>query len=135
MTEKTVINIDEVPLVDRGNGKQFAVKWGRVGPLVGLNSLGCAVHVVPPGKKAFPFHRHHVQDELFFVVSGEGKYRFGETTVPVRSGDIVPRRPARKRTNSSIPAPTICATSVSQPWAGSTSSIIPIPRRSLSPRA
>jgi len=31
MTEKTVINIDDVPLVDRGNGKQFAVKWGRVG--------------------------------------------------------------------------------------------------------
>jgi hypothetical protein len=24
MTEKTVINIDDVPLVDRGNGKQFA---------------------------------------------------------------------------------------------------------------
>jgi len=89
MTEKTVINIDDVPLVDRGNGKQFAVKWGRVGPLVGLNGLGCAVHVVPPGKKAFPFHRHHVQDELFFVVSGEGEYRFGEKIVPVRRGDIV----------------------------------------------
>ena len=89
MTEKTVINIDDVPLVDRGNGKQFAVKWGRVGPLVGLNGLGCAVHIVPPGKKAFPFHRHHVQDELFFIVSGEGEYRFGEKIVPVRRGDIV----------------------------------------------
>jgi uncharacterized cupin superfamily protein len=32
---------------------------------------------------------NHVQDELFFVVSGEGEYRFGETTVPIRSGDIV----------------------------------------------
>jgi len=89
MSEKTVINIDDVPLMDRGNGKQFAVKWGRVGPLVGLNGLGCAVHVVPPGKKAFPFHRHHVMDELFFVVSGEGEYRFGDTAVPVRSGDVV----------------------------------------------
>jgi len=89
MTEKIVINIDDVPLVDRGNGKQFAVKWGRVASLVGLNGLGCAVHVVPPGKKAFPFHRHHVQDELFFVVSGEGEYRFGEKILPVRSGDIV----------------------------------------------
>ena len=67
MTEKAVINIDDVPLIDRGNGKQFAVKWGRAGPLIGLNGLGCAVHVVPPGKKAFPFHRHHVADELFFV--------------------------------------------------------------------
>ena len=85
MTEKTVINIDDLPLVDRGNGKQFAVKWGRVGPLVGLNGLGCAVHIVPPGKKVFPF----VQDELFFVLSGEGEYRFGEKIVPVRSGDIV----------------------------------------------
>ena len=89
MTERTVINIDDVPLVERGNGKQFAVKWGRVAPLLGLNGLGCAVHVVPPGKKAFPFHRHHVVDELFFIVSGEGEYRFGEKTVPVRGGDIV----------------------------------------------
>ena len=89
MSEKTVINIDDVPLQDRGNGKQFAVKWGRAGPLLGLTGLGCAVHVVPPGKKAFPFHRHHVMDELFFVVSGKGDYRFGESRVPVRAGDIV----------------------------------------------
>ncbi|MGA7488782.1 MAG: cupin domain-containing protein [Xanthobacteraceae bacterium] len=89
MTERTIINIDEVPLAERGNGKQFAVKWGRVGPLLGLAGLGCAVHVVPPGKKAFPFHRHHVMDELFFVLSGKGEYRFGDSTLPIRSGDIV----------------------------------------------
>jgi uncharacterized cupin superfamily protein len=47
------------------------------------------VHIVPPGKETFPFHRHHVQDELFFVVSREGEYRFGEKIVPVRRGDIV----------------------------------------------
>jgi len=88
MSEKTVINIDDVPLMDRGNGKQFAVKWGRVGPLVGLNGLGCAVHVVPPGKKAFPFHRHHVMDELFFV---------GSRFAPATSS---PRLPARKRISS-----------------------------------
>ena len=101
MTEKAVINIDDVPLIDRGNGKQFAVKWGRAGPLIGLNGLGCAVHVVPPGKKAFPFHRHHVADELFFVVSGKGEYRFGDTTVPVRSGDIV-AAPARTQAHQLI---------------------------------
>jgi len=133
MTEKIVINIDDVPLVDRGNGKQFAVKWGRVAPLVGLNGLGCAVHVVPPGKKAFPFHRHHVQDELFFVVSGEGEYRFGETIV--RSGDLV-AAPAGAQAHQLINTGSeICATSVSQPREGSTSSITPIPTRSRSPRA
>jgi uncharacterized cupin superfamily protein len=89
MTEKPVINIADVPLVDRGNGEQFAVKWGRVGPALGLAGLGCAVHVVPAGKKAFPFHRHHVMDELFYIVAGEGQYRWGEDTLPVRAGDIV----------------------------------------------
>jgi len=89
MSETTIINIDDVPLAERGNGKSFALKWGRVGPTLGLNALGCAVHVVPPGKKAFPFHRHHVADELFFIVSGEGQYRWGEETFPVKTGDLV----------------------------------------------
>ena len=83
------MNIADVPLTERGNGRQFAVKWCRAGPLLGLTGLGCAVHVVAPGKKAFPFHRHHVMDELFFIVSGSGEYRFGDETFAVRSGDLV----------------------------------------------
>ncbi len=89
MTEQVVINIADVPLLDRGNGKQFGAKWGPAGPRIGLRGMGCAVHVVPPGKKAFPFHRHHVADELFFIVSGEGQYRWGDETLPVRAGDLV----------------------------------------------
>jgi uncharacterized cupin superfamily protein len=89
MSEKPIINVDEVPLAQRGNGKSFVVKWGRVGPRLGLTAVGCAVHVVPPGKKAFPFHRHHVMDELFVILSGEGQYRWGEETLPVKAGDLV----------------------------------------------
>lgn len=89
MSAKPVINIDDVELAARGNGKQFAVKWGRVAPLLELGGLGCAVHVVPPGKKAFPFHRHHVMDELFVIVSGSGEYRFGDERFPLRAGDLV----------------------------------------------
>ena len=86
---KLIVNIADVPLTERGNGRQFAVKWCRAGPLLGLTGLGCAVHVVAPGKKAFPFHRHHVMDELFFIVSGMGEYRFGDDTLAVRAGDLV----------------------------------------------
>ena len=74
--ENPVVNIAEVAMMDRGHGEAFAVKWGRVGPQLGLSALGCAVHAVPPGKRAFPFHRHHVMDELFFVLSGEGQGDF-----------------------------------------------------------
>ena len=87
--DRPVLNLADVPLVERGNGKNFALKWGRLALLLGLENLGCALHVVPPGKRAFPFHRHHVMDELFFIVSGTGEYRFGEETYPLRSGDLV----------------------------------------------
>ncbi|MDP2621491.1 MAG: cupin domain-containing protein [Hyphomicrobiales bacterium] len=86
---RPVINIDEAALKDRAHGASFAVKWGRLGPVLGLTCLGCAVHVVAPGMRAFPFHRHHVADELFFVVSGTGEYRFGKQTYPLRAGDVV----------------------------------------------
>jgi len=89
MTDKPIVNIDDVPLMDRGHGEKFAVKWGRVGPLGGLTGLGCAVHVVPPGRRAFPFHRHHVADEMFFILSGAGEYRVGDKTHPLRGGDFV----------------------------------------------
>ncbi len=84
-----IINIDEVPLREQGDGANFVAKWGRVGPEIGMTGLGCAVHIVPPGKKAFPFHRHHVIDEIFFIVSGTGEYRYGERRLPLRAGDIV----------------------------------------------
>jgi uncharacterized cupin superfamily protein len=85
---KPVVSIDAVPLTDGGNGKSFARKWGRASQILGLTNLGCAVHVVPPGKRAFPFHKHHVMDEMFVILSGEGEYRFGDETHPVRVGDI-----------------------------------------------
>jgi uncharacterized cupin superfamily protein len=88
-TKKPIINIADAPLRDFGNGKQFVAKVGRVGQTLGLKGLGCAVHVVPPGKKAYPFHRHHVMDELFYIVSGSGQYRHGDDTLSVRAGDII----------------------------------------------
>jgi uncharacterized cupin superfamily protein len=44
---------------------------------------------VPPGKKAFPHHVHHVNDELFVILSGEGTLRFGAERYSVRSGDVI----------------------------------------------
>jgi uncharacterized cupin superfamily protein len=86
---KPVLNIADVPLVERGHGDRFAVKLGRMGPHIGSTGLGCALHVVPPGKRAFPLHRHHVIEELFYVVSGSGEYRWGDETFAVRPGDVI----------------------------------------------
>ena len=68
------INVADVPLREQAHGDKFAAKVGRIGPLIG--STGIGVHadmVVPPGKRAFPFHVHHVTHELFVILEGDGR--------------------------------------------------------------
>src|SRR5262249_54846983 len=60
-----------------------------IAPMVGSTGLGCTLTVVPPGKRAFPFHRHHVIHEMFFILSGTGEYRLGDKTHPLRGGDLI----------------------------------------------
>jgi len=84
-----IVNITELTLEDGGNGKAFQAKVGRAGPMLGLKKLGCSLTVVPPGKRAWPLHRHHVMDELFYIVSGSGEVRLDDRTLPVRAGDLI----------------------------------------------
>ena len=87
--EKPIVNLADVPLQDFGKGEKFAAKIARIAPMVGSTGVGCMLTVVPPGKRAFPFHRHHVIDELFFVLSGTGEYRLGDKRHPLRAGDVI----------------------------------------------
>ena len=91
MTEaiKPVMNIADVPVHDNGHGEKFAAKIGSFGRAIGSTGIGCMLHVVPPGKRAFPYHNHHGIHELFLVLEGEGEYRFGKETYPVRAGDVL----------------------------------------------
>jgi uncharacterized cupin superfamily protein len=86
---KLIVNIDEIELQDFGHGENFAAKLGRIGPEVGMEQLGCMLTIVPPGKRAFPHHNHHVNEEMMVILSGSGEYRFGEETHPVRAGDVI----------------------------------------------
>ena len=42
---------------------------------------------VPPGKRAFPYHAHSAQWELYLVVSGKGSVRHKDGTTEVEPGD------------------------------------------------
>ncbi len=84
-----IVNIANLALRDGGNGEGFQAKLGRAGPLLGLKRLGCSLTIVPMGKRAWPFHRHHVGDELFYIVAGSGEVRLDDQTVPIRAGDLI----------------------------------------------
>ena len=74
---KPVMNIADVPLRDNEHGDTFEAKIGSFGRMIGSTGIGVMLHVVEPGKKAFPFHAHHMTQELFVILEGEGTYRFG----------------------------------------------------------
>jgi uncharacterized cupin superfamily protein len=88
MTE-AVVSIDAVALTGMSRGTRFAVETGEIGQALGLRGLGAMLHVVPAGKTAFPFHRHHVSDEMFLILSGAGTYRIGDDMLPVKAGDCL----------------------------------------------
>ena len=87
--DQRVVNIDELKLEVFEKGPAYRSDCARLGPLVGAKSLGYSYDVVPPGKRSCPFHSHRGEEEMFFIVRGEGTLRYGDETRKVRAGDII----------------------------------------------
>jgi len=68
---------------------KFEMRMGAIATRIGAQKLGYNLTVVPPGKRAFPFHCHRVNEEMFFVLQGSGEVRIGEETFPIRQGDFI----------------------------------------------
>jgi uncharacterized cupin superfamily protein len=94
---KPLINIAEVEMQPRpaafsptGDAAQrFEASIGQIAPLLGARQLGYNITAVPPGKRAYPFHNHRVNEEMFFILEGTGELRFGGEIYPVRPGDVI----------------------------------------------
>lgn len=94
---KPIINIADVVLEPRPPGMapsgpaadRFDAKMGFIGPRIGAQKLGYNITAVPPGKRSFPFHNHRVNEEMVFVLHGSGEIRIGESTYPIRAGDVI----------------------------------------------
>jgi uncharacterized cupin superfamily protein len=84
-----VVNVGDLPLQWLRTGSRFEVGLGDIDAAAGTTQIGATLHVVPAGKTAWPYHRHHGKDELFFVLSGTGEYRVGERHVPIKAGDCI----------------------------------------------
>ncbi len=87
-TMTPVVSLDAVDTMTSGHGDTFAAQLAPIGKTLGLEKLGTMLTVVPPGKRAFPFHVHHANDELFVILAGQGEYRYGDATYPVKAGDV-----------------------------------------------
>jgi uncharacterized cupin superfamily protein len=91
MNEKRrdIVNLDEIETHQVKAGTRFELKLADIDRELGLGNLGAMLHIVPRGKTAWPFHRHHGKDEMFLILSGNGEYRVGGRRLPIRAGDCI----------------------------------------------
>lgn len=110
---RPVINIDDAEFTNWGHGgnwpgmkppqtDRFQARLAPLGARVGAQKLGYTFTVVPPGKRAFPVHSHRANEEMFFIVEGEGEARIGDATYPLRRGDVVACPPGGPETAHQI---------------------------------
>ena len=69
--------------------ERFGARMGFISNLIGGKQLGYNVTSIPKGKRAFPFHNHQVNEEMFFVLAGHGEIRIGDGAFPIKAGDII----------------------------------------------
>ncbi len=87
---KPVVHLDETegfPMGPEGS-ERFGATVAPLGKALGLTGIGAQLTTVGPGKRAYPFHNHLGNDELFVILEGEGVYRFGDQEIPVRAGSV-----------------------------------------------
>lgn len=107
---KPILNVDDVKFSPRPAdfapkgelGGKFDARIGRIGTLIGARTLGYNITVVPPGKSAYPFHSHRINEEMFFVLQGSGEVRIGAETLSIRSGDFIACPPGGPETAHQI---------------------------------
>lgn len=84
-----IVKTNDAPWTDAMN--QGAYQQQRK-PLTS-SALGASVWRLPPGKKSFPFHAHHITEEALYVVSGTAKVRTPDGLTAIGPGDFVSFEP------------------------------------------
>ena len=92
---KPVVNLDELTLQSQQDGP-FQGQYAGVSERIGARKLGYNLTICPPGKTTCPFHNHHVNEEMFLILEGEGVLRFGDKEYPLRRHDVIACPPGKR---------------------------------------
>lgn len=89
LRQQLVRNIHEVELQREERAPLYEWNGTRIASGTAAHKLGASFDIVPPGKRACPYHLHHAQEEMFVVIEGEGTLRVAGDLVPIRRGDVI----------------------------------------------
>jgi uncharacterized cupin superfamily protein len=87
----TPIHWDDVPPVTIGGENLRGTRW-RLGRAAGTATVGLSRYRLAPGERAMPVHVHADEEELFYVLDGEGMSWQDGRTYAVGAGDCILHR-------------------------------------------
>lgn len=53
------------------------------------SQLSVAIYEIPPQKASYPYHYHHKNEEVFYIISGEGILETPNGNKTISAGDII----------------------------------------------
>ena len=89
LAARLIRNFNDAPLDTFERAPLYESLCARLALGTAAQKLGASIDTVAPGKQSCPYHFHHVQEEMFVVLQGEGTLRVAGERLPLRSGDVV----------------------------------------------
>jgi uncharacterized cupin superfamily protein len=88
-TRRPFVNLEDVEFTDVEENGYYTSKRAQFSAAIGARKLGYNLTELPPGKAQCPFHAHRLEEEMFFILEGEGELRFGDQRHKIRKFDVI----------------------------------------------
>jgi len=90
MEDKTFkINETELEWNNLSHGDKIEHKRKNFTKDLTTNKMVASLYEIPPGKCSWPFHYHMANEEIFYIIEGEGELRTKEGIIKVSAGDFL----------------------------------------------
>ncbi|MEP7297849.1 MAG: cupin domain-containing protein [Burkholderiales bacterium] len=86
---KPFVNLEDVEFTDIEENGYYTSRRAQFSAGIGARKLGYNLTVLPPGKAQCPLHSHRNEEEMFFILEGEGELRFGDQRYAIRKHDVI----------------------------------------------
>ncbi len=86
---KLIRNFDAAEKTLERRDPLYETLCARLARGTAASKLGISIDIVPPGKRACPYHFHYAQEEIFIVLEGRATLRVADELLPLVTGDVV----------------------------------------------